>query len=332
LGYKTILVYGDYAIEAYLRLMNIHQPTYYEGKLYACCTGGPQKALLGTLEYNYQPWKIHVLIGDDWVPVATGAAKNSIECNPSFYRSEDGVRMSFVNSVVLPHEPLHYRLYSMSLDTENPSIHKIETERFFTACLTNNYTVTVAKEFLRYRKNGSKQIMQRECVCDEILRVVCVDLSDKLIITVRIDNCFRSFYFDLSEGIEGREILCDGKPVYKCTVVDDVVWHAVRDGDARRLQFGPYSEGDFLNVTGVAETIYVPEPEPGLVYRADLNDDEFERWPVTRRNGYAVRCHPGDLVVPRNHRKQKTKVRLKSDGSVQVNRRPCLSCGKARRK
>jgi hypothetical protein len=98
-----------------------HMPFYNDGTLIFCMNEQVVKRpvpfkrhLSSKSEREYRPWKLAYA---DWTsksisPIATGMSENAVLCNPTFYRHEENLHVSFIAGI--SHEDgFDYHLYEM---------------------------------------------------------------------------------------------------------------------------------------------------------------------------------------------------------------------------
>ncbi len=214
------------------------------------CRGQRRQSIWGSA-YEYTAWTLHYAPLDDLsqaAKLATGFLGQDIECNPVAWMADNRLHITFAAAEVERYAPHIYDLYHMEghdfLEMEAPQQVDVLNRRLFNGYAIDGKVYLCARDKLIVQDHNVQQAREVTTPFAVINRLVPHDGG--LIITGMLDGEERSLWWDPESGWCRGEILCDGKPVYKCTVYGDQVIHAEKGAgfEDRTLHAGKLSIRD----------------------------------------------------------------------------------------
>ena len=207
-----------------------HQPYLtHDGELVSC-SGSIVKHRWGEY-YDLVKWTAS---GSHAIERLASVYGDRMMCSPV----DNGHFATSVTSPIVDDNPMRYEL--SVLDKRSGSVFSLRPseDRMWAGCLVGKKVLMVIQDDIYL---GNMQSLQSKCSvlgCIQVTRIVPVSDSDTLLMTVHLDEPIK--YRTLVLAVSGAdisiagELLCDGKSVYKSTMLGDRCVHAVKDTDTER--------------------------------------------------------------------------------------------------
>ena len=262
---------------------NAHMPfvvRHLDRDVLLFCRGTKETGVYGN-EYPYTAWSIY------WMDMqlreshrlTTPYQDTDIECNPVAYSMGGSLVVSYSATPVPPEEPHRYSLNQLSgpsVGSLNPQEVDLGKLGLFNGFVAPCGVWLCWKNMITHVDNHSRTTVRVTTPFQFVVRVV--PAGNDILITGQVEGGFDTVRYNLERNEVVGRVLCDGGPVYKCTIWNGLIIHAVRgkEFEERSLHIGEYS----LQPVDMAFTVKdkewvgttLVEPRPVVTYVDPMAD------------------------------------------------------------
>ena len=193
---------------------------------------------------TYVAWKIHLADSDNELRrIETGLPQDSIECSPSCYITNNVYIMTFYGGVWAQDRShirySQYRMTGLSLDSLSKA-RKVNDDPLRTGFDGPLYAARGVKEEAVIDRKSDGKVLIFNGRFETLNRLTFrADAPHQILATGLTTNMtFKTYLIDLELGVF-REVMVDGKSVYKSSICGNRIAYTVGDGDEdRRIEFG----------------------------------------------------------------------------------------------
>ena len=237
---------------------NSHQPylySYLNNKYLLYCYADHESSLLfNTEEYKIKLWKIHLklLFGSQYKDIILPTITNYqdygnivLECNPHIYQNfETGELYLCYTAGFQKHSTSHIEYHLCKVKINDLPVFDIDNSTFevikqtFTGTLFNDMIIYVGSDKTNHKSVLMKNndiIDIKELKYNHIYKITNVFNTENFIITYSAEDDTNHSHILDSHLQPIREITnTAGSPVYKCSLLDNLLVYAGGDGDSER--------------------------------------------------------------------------------------------------
>lgn len=177
-------------------------------------------------------WRLHYIIGDgEPKRLETGFEHGAIECSPTAWQDESGWHISFISNGIP--NGLNYRLYRMDGETLETLSQPISLRKARTGFVYKDRIVVgeIQDVVHVHDTTGDHKIVVPGAFLYRASYQA--DSTEKLLISgdwIGEEEDVFTLEYDLETDSQ-RFIECDGRPAYKCAILDNEILYARRDGN-----------------------------------------------------------------------------------------------------